>query len=142
MIPKDLRYLPSATETFDLVKQCLLSLLLGLAMMFCLPVVGDLANGSPVTHHEPINKRTALQLYRKYCIECHGQDGRAQIKKGKFSHARNLADAQWQDEVSDERIFNSIVNGRNIRGNMPAFGKQISDQEVEALVAYVRHLRK
>jgi mono/diheme cytochrome c family protein len=85
--------------------------------------------------------RTAPQLYRRYCVSCHGNDGRAKTSKGKFSHARNLADAQWQAEVSDERIFNSIMNGRNVRGNMPAFADKLNDKEADALVNFVRGLK-
>ena len=59
-----------------------------------------------------------------------------------MSHARNLTDAEWQDEVGDERLFNSIMNGRNIRGNMPAFSDKLNDQEAESLVGFVRHFRK
>jgi len=120
----------------------LLSLLLCVAMTISLTAVFGVANGSIATYHEPNNKRPAAQLYKKYCTECHGLDGRAQTKKGKYSHARNIADGQWQDDVSDERIFNSIMNGRNIRGNMPGFSKQIKDEEADALVTYVRQLRK
>jgi mono/diheme cytochrome c family protein len=69
-------------------------------------------------------------------------DGRAQTTKGKFSHARDLSDAKWQDNVTDERIFNSITNGRNIRGNMPAFGDKFSEAQVNLLVKFVRGLRK
>ena len=85
--------------------------------------------------------RTAPQLYRRYCVSCHGNDGRAKTSKGKFSHARDLADAQWQAEVSDERIFNSIMNGRNVRGNMPAFADKLNDKEADALVNFVRGLK-
>lgn len=87
------------------------------------------------------NERTAPQLYRKYCVSCHGSDGRAKTSKGKFSHARDLTDAQWQDEVTDERIFNSIMNGRSVRGNMPAFSNKIDQKEAESLVNFVRRLR-
>ena len=87
------------------------------------------------------NERAAPQLYRKYCVSCHGSDGRAKTSKGKFSHARDLTDAQWQDEVTDERIFNSIVNGRSARGNMPAFSNKIDQKEAESLVNFVRRLR-
>ena len=87
------------------------------------------------------NERAAPQLYRKYCVSCHGSDGRAKTSKGKFSHARNLTEAQWQDEVTDERIFNSIMNGRNQRGNMPAFSNKIKQNEAESLVNFVRRLR-
>jgi mono/diheme cytochrome c family protein len=87
------------------------------------------------------NVRTAPQLYRKYCVSCHGSDGRAKTSKGKFGHARDLTDAQWHDEVTDERIFNSIMNGRSQRGNMPPFSNKIDQKEAESLVNFVRRLR-
>lgn len=86
------------------------------------------------------NARTVPQLYRKYCVSCHGSDGRAKTSKGKFSHARDLTEAQWQDEVTDERIFNSIMNGRGVRGNMPSFSNKIDQKEAESLVNFVRGL--
>jgi len=66
----------------------------------------------------------------------------SQTKKGRFSHARNLTDGEWQDDVGDERLFNSIMNGRNVRGNMPAFSNKLNDQEAESLVSFVRRFRK
>ena len=83
--------------------------------------------------------RSAAALYKSYCASCHGGDGRAKTFRGRLSHARDLTDAQWQDNVSDERLFNSISNGR---GKMPAFGKKLSDSEIDLLVNYVRRLRK
>jgi mono/diheme cytochrome c family protein len=72
--------------------------------------------------------RNAAEVYVKSCASCHGRDGRAKTFKGKMKHARNLADAEWQSRVSDERIFNSIMNGK---GNMPAFGKKVTQPEFE-----------
>lgn len=86
--------------------------------------------------------RSASQLYSKHCASCHGRDGRSRTKKGKFSHARDFSDAKWQDDVSDERLFNSIMNGRNVRGNMPAFNDKLSEQETDSLVGFVRRFRK
>ena len=83
----------------------------------------------------------ASRLFRRHCVSCHGHDGKGQTSKGKFSHARDLTDAQWQDDVSDERIFNSIMNGRNTRGNMPAFANKLKETEVDALVSFVRGLK-
>ena len=85
--------------------------------------------------------RSAAQLYRRYCVSCHGSDGRAKTSKGKFSHARDFTEAQWQDDVTDERIFNSIMNGRSVRGNMPAFSNKLNQEEANALVKFVRGLR-
>jgi mono/diheme cytochrome c family protein len=86
--------------------------------------------------------RPASQLYRRYCVSCHGNDGKAKTSKGKFSHARDLSDPQWQSDVSDERIFNSIMNGRNVRGNMPAFSNKLKEQEADSLVDFVRQLKR
>jgi hypothetical protein len=63
-------------------------------------------------------------------------------KKEDLVHARNLTDGEWQDDVGDERLFNSIMNGRNVRGNMPAFSNKLNDQEAESLVSFVRRFRK
>ena len=90
---------------------------------------------------EPSFQRTASQLYRRYCVSCHGNDGKAKTSKGKFSHARDLSDPQWQDEVSDARLFNSIMNGRSERGNMPQFSSKLSEKEVNSLVDFVRKLK-
>ncbi|MEP6820069.1 MAG: cytochrome c [bacterium] len=92
-------------------------------------------NGEPVT----ASARSAAELYAKNCATCHGKDGRAKTFKAKLNHARNLTDPEWQDKVSDERIFNSIMNGK---GKMPAFGKKLSEQEINALVPYVRAFKK
>jgi|SRR5690349_14672626 len=86
--------------------------------------------------------RSASQLYSKYCVSCHGRDGKSETRKGKFSHARNFTDAEWQDDASDERLFNSIMNGRKVRGDMPAFSSKLNDQEAESLVEFVRRFRK
>jgi mono/diheme cytochrome c family protein len=85
--------------------------------------------------------RNASQLYRRYCVSCHGNDGKAKTSKGKFSHARDLSDTQWQVDVSDERIFNSIMNGRNVRGNMPAFADKLNEKDINSLVSFVRRLK-
>jgi mono/diheme cytochrome c family protein len=90
----------------------------------------------------PNKDRPATQLYGTYCITCHGRDGRSQTNKGKYSHARDLTDAAWQEDVSDERIYNSIMNGRNLRGNMPAFKDKLSEKEADSLVGFVREFRK
>jgi cytochrome c oxidase cbb3-type subunit 3 len=78
-------------------------------------------------------------LFEKHCGTCHGKDGEAKTFKAKFNHARNLTDAKWQSEVSDERLFNSISNGK---GKMPAWGKKLSEAQINALVPYVRKLKK
>jgi mono/diheme cytochrome c family protein len=117
------------------------SVILLLAVTYCISIVAvpGIPDSTTLTSN---NARTAPQLYGKYCASCHGRDGRAKTNKGKFSHARDVTEATWQDDVSDERIFNSIMNGRNVRGNMPGFKDKLNEKEVDSLVSYVRDLRR
>ena len=82
----------------------------------------------------------AKGTFNSQCAKCHGRDGRAHTTRGRLSHARDMTNAAWQNEVSDERLFNSINKGRG--KNMPAYGKKLSDDQIDALVRYVRQLKK
>jgi len=85
-------------------------------------------------------QRDARAIFESRCATCHGKDGRAKTLKAKFNKARDLTDAAWQADVSDERIYNSIANGRGQK--MPAFAKKLTRAEIEALAVYVRGLKK
>ena len=91
------------------------------------------------TNSSGTRQSSAVAIYGRRCASCHGKDGRANTAKGKLRSARDLTDPQWQNEVSDERIFNSITNGK---GMMPGFAKNVSESETNALVSYVRRLKK
>ena len=115
------------------------------AIAFLVTIAG-LFYGSPVSSSAPAaggsvqNNGDARTLFARHCVICHGSDGRAKTSKGKRTHTRNLAAAEWQDSVSDERIFNSINNGRG--SNMPKFNKKLSDSQIDALVSYVRQFKR
>ena len=81
----------------------------------------------------------ASSVYNSKCASCHGRDGRARSAKAKREHARDMSSGEWQDSVSDERIYNSISNGK---GKMPGFKKKLSDAQIDELVNYVRRLRR
>ena len=81
----------------------------------------------------------ARATYDAKCAKCHGKDGRGKTMRGKLTHARDLTIGQWQNDVTDERLFNSISNGRS---KMPGFKKQLSEADIDALVSYVRGLKR
>jgi mono/diheme cytochrome c family protein len=95
--------------------------------------VGGVARQTATTADAPA-------LYKKHCATCHGNDGRAKTFKGKMRGARDLTKAEWHAEVTDERIFNSIAQGRS--GGMPSFKKKLTTAQIESLVAHVRGLKK
>ena len=77
--------------------------------------------------------------YNSKCAKCHGRDGRSKTMRGRLTHSRDLSSGEWQNDVSDERIYNSISNGK---GKMPAFKKSLTDGQIDELVNYVRRLRR
>ncbi len=81
----------------------------------------------------------AASLFNGKCAKCHGRDGRSNTTRGRRTRSRDLTKAGWQDDVSDERIFNSISNGK---GKMPAFRKSLSESQMDSLVTHIRRLRR
>jgi mono/diheme cytochrome c family protein len=88
---------------------------------------------------EAASAADARATYNAKCARCHGRDGRGKTARGRRTRARDLTDASWQDDVSDERLFNSINRGR---GKMPSFKKSLSESEIDALVNHLRRLRR
>lgn len=82
----------------------------------------------------------AKTTFNEKCARCHGEDGRGETRSGSMLGVPNFTDEKWwQEEKSDERLINSVTNGKDA---MPAFGKKLSKEEIVALVAYVRHFPK
>ena len=83
-------------------------------------------------------------LWDANCTQCHGKDGRADTKMGKALSAKDLTDSKVQGAFSDAKAAESIKNGvkENGKTTMKAFGGKLSEDEIKALVAYVRTLKK
>lgn len=78
------------------------------------------------------------------CAQCHGKDGRADTKMGKQLNAKDLTDPKVQAAFSDAKATQSIKEGvkENGKTTMKAFGGKLTDDEIKALVAYTRTLKK
>jgi mono/diheme cytochrome c family protein len=78
------------------------------------------------------------------CAQCHGSDGRANTKMGKQLSAKDLTDPKVQASFSDAEAARVIKEGVKQGGKttMKAFGGKLTDDEIKALVAYTRSLKK
>jgi len=78
------------------------------------------------------------------CAQCHGADGRANTKMGQQLSAKDLTDPKVQASFTDAKATQSIKEGVKQGGKttMKAFGGKLTDDEIKALVAYVRTLKK
>jgi mono/diheme cytochrome c family protein len=84
-------------------------------------------------------------LYLERCGTCHGEAGRGDglAGRGLASAPRDFTSAAWQASVTDERIRLVIRQGGAAAGLSPemAAHADLSDAELDALVAHVRSLR-
>jgi mono/diheme cytochrome c family protein len=63
---------------------------------------------------------------------------------GKTLNAKDLTDPKVQGEFTDAKATQSIKEGvkQNGKTTMKAFAGKLTDEEIKALVAYVRTLKK
>ena len=87
---------------------------------------------------------TAQENWEKNCLQCHSKDGKSDTKMGMKLNAKDLTDPKVQAAFTDEKAAQSIKEGvkENGKTTMKAFGDKLSDEEIKALVAYVRTLKK
>ena len=78
------------------------------------------------------------------CVQCHGADGSANTSMGKALNAKDLTSAQIQSSFTDAEAAAAIKDGVTKEGitRMTAFGAKLSDEEIKALVDYIRTLKK
>ncbi len=83
------------------------------------------------------------------CAKCHGADGKGDTKMGQKFGIKDFTDAKVQDGIKDEDAVKAIKDGikdADGRTKMKAYvtgaDTPLSDDEVKALVAYVRGLKK
>ena len=86
----------------------------------------------------------AKENWEKICGKCHGPDGKGDTKMGQKLAIKDLTDAKLQAELKDDQAFKAIKEGiKDSEGKIkmkPAEG--LSDDDIKALVALVRTLKK
>ncbi len=95
----------------------------------------------------PLNPQKVAQgqeLYNQYCAACHGINGEGQsdwkIRNEDGSYKPPPHDTTghtWHH--SDDLLLEIVTQGSDFpQSQMPTFGKQLSDEEVEAILEYIK----
>jgi mono/diheme cytochrome c family protein len=84
-------------------------------------------------HSPDEEKRITMALFNRYCIRCHGIDGRGVWD---IPGIPNFADPVWQGSRSDAQIVRMIIEGRG--AVMPQFRGTLSLEEAWAMARYLR----
>ncbi len=82
--------------------------------------------------------------WEKQCVKCHGPEGKGDTKMGKKVGVKDYTDAKIQAEMKDDAMFKAIKEGlkEGDKTQMKTYKDVFSDEEVDALAAYVRILKK
>ena len=81
------------------------------------------------------------EVFAQQCAGCHGEFGAGDGEAARSfdTPPRALADADWLSGRSDQQLHSTIVTG--IGGtSMPAFYDELSNREIDAVIAYLRRL--
>ena len=100
-------------------------------------VVGCLAFASAASAQSarPTTNRPAEELYVQNCQMCHMPDGNAAIKQ------MNFADGEWIHGTTIKQLVKVVTDGVPATAMM-SFKDRLSDQEILALVKFVRAFDK
>ena len=78
----------------------------------------------------------ATVIYREYCVNRHGKDGIGLELETAMPDIPNFTNASWQASRSNPQLSVSILEGKGKL--MPPFRDRVKDDQVNALVAYLR----
>ena len=78
-------------------------------------------------------RRVVMSLYNRYCIRCHGIDGRGVWD---IPDVPDFTDSRWQTSRPDKQIVNIVMEGRG--ACMPAFRGTLNLEEAWAMARYLR----
>lgn len=103
-------------------------------------VVGCCASALPACRHL---KKTPIErgegIFLRSCAGCHGPDARGTHPPGFTVGPRDLTDPALQTRLDDAALRETIHFGK---GQMPAFGAALAQEDVNDLVVYVRSRRR
>jgi cytochrome c6 len=91
-----------------------------------------------------VNAEDAKANWEGKCKGCHGVDGKGDTKIGQKLEIRNYSDAKVQASLKDEEMFKSIKEGvkKGEKTIMSGYKEKLTDDEIKALVAYMRTFKK
>ena len=83
--------------------------------------------------------------WNTHCASCHGKDGKGQTKAGRMANVKDMTEAGYQASFDDQKAYKQIKEGmKDEKGKerMKPFNEKLTDDEINALIAHVRSLKK
>ena len=86
------------------------------------------------------------RAWKAKCSSCHGAAGKGDTEKGQQMKIADMTSAEFQARKDDE-FRNAILNGvkkekGGVKQEMDAFKGDLTPEQVDALIAYIRTFKK
>src|SRR5262249_18527129 len=87
------------------------------------------------------------RLWKAKCGSCHGPDGKAQTEQGKKMAISDMTTAAWQGQFPADKLKPAISHGLKrdknaVKQEMDAYKSKLRPDQIDALAAYIRTLKK
>jgi mono/diheme cytochrome c family protein len=96
------------------------------------------ATGAEATQQDSAQAEKGKRIFQKYCVACHGREGTGDGYRMIGVDPANLTSRQTQEQ-SDEDLLESIHEGKPM---MPPWKDQLSNEDRQRVLAYIRSLAK
>ena len=119
-----------------------------LVLILCIAAIALVAAFVAVAVQEekpPPGASLGERVYYRYCADCHGRNGRGSWRATLvLIRPGDLTDAARMRSHSDRYLFDLVKLGGSPLGKpgMPGFWFNLTDEQIEAVVAYVRALSR
>lgn len=80
--------------------------------------------------------RIGANIFRQYCIVCHGPDGTGNVMRASLPPIPNFTDPAFQRTHTDAQLLVSILDGKGAL--MPSNRGRVTEEQARDLAAYVR----
>lgn len=86
----------------------------------------------------------AAANWKEHCAKCHGDDGKGDTKMGRKLSIADITDPAVQSKFTDDEALKAMKEGVKDKGGKQTMkpAENVSDDEMKALVAHVRSLKK
>ena len=88
-----------------------------------------------------VNGADGQKIYADTCVPCHGEDGRGRTPQGRKIGAKDLGQSKLGEAEIRRQINEGTKDAKGVQ-KMPPFKDKLSQDQIEALVAYVKTFRR
>ena len=93
--------------------------------------LGALAAGPLLLAQAPAPKKDVAKVWTDVCASCHGPNMQG-------AQAPSMLDDTWVSGSGDDTALAATIKNGRVPTGMPAFGGLLSDEEIRAMVFFIR----